>query len=127
MPEVFLVQPSEVNIQNRTIYSTIPADVPTPAFSLFEEVRVAPDAVAVVVGLEFCSLERSLTIFEHPGSEGWWVHLHWKFDTPSKRNWRRAEYLGFSQTEGYLMRLAEEYQQSQATKAAEPELLPIAS
>lgn len=127
MSEILFIQPSEDDIQSRTICATIPLDVPPPAFSLFEEVRTAPDTVAVVVGLEYCSLERSLIAFGNPSSEGWWCHLNWRFDTASKNNWRRAEYLGFSQTEGYLLRLAEEYQESQQVKAAEPESLPIAS
>ncbi|MBD2093588.1 hypothetical protein H6F90_00265 [Trichocoleus sp. FACHB-591] len=127
MPEVFLVQPSRAKISNRTICATIPKKVPLPAFSLFEEVPIAPDVVAIVVGLEYCSAQRSETIYEHPDNQGWWCHIFWKFEVDNKRNRQRADYMGHIHTEGYLRRLAREYQQSQQAQAAEPELLPIAS
>jgi tRNA uridine 5-carbamoylmethylation protein Kti12 len=127
MSEFFLLQPFEANISSRTLCATIPPDVPLPAFNLFQEIRIAPDVAGIIVGLEYSSAERSEIIFENPDSEGWWCHIHWKFDVEHERNRRRADFLGHTWTEEYLLQMAERYERSQQAKAAESELLPIAS
>lgn len=127
MSKILALQPSKAKISKRSICVIIPKKIPLPAFSLFEEVPIAPDVVAIVVGLEYCSAQRSETIYEHPDNEGWWCHIFWKFNADTKRNRQRADYMGHIHTEGYLHRLAREYQQSQQAETAEPELLLIAS
>ncbi|MEP0872997.1 hypothetical protein NDA01_24725 [Trichocoleus desertorum AS-A10] len=127
MSKILALQPSKTKVSSRTICTTIPRNTPLPTFSLFQEVQIGPDVSVVVVGIEYCSRARSVAIFENSNSQGWWVHLDWRFTEDTKRNRGRADYMGYIWSEGRLLRAAKDYQRSLETKAAEPELILIAS
>lgn len=127
MPEILLLQPFEGNTPSRTISTTVPSDVPIPAFSLFQEVRTAPDTTAIVVGLEWISLHRSEFIYEDPSYEGWWVHIEWRFDSLAKTNSRIADTLGHTWPEERLEDAAERYQRSRHVAIEPVQLLSVAS
>lgn len=128
MSEILLLQPPKADIPSRGICATVPAGTPLPGFTLFQEVRTAPNITAIVVGLEWMSLDRSEVIYEDSSYEGWWVHIDWRFDPESEIDSRVADTLGHTWPEELLEDAAESYQRSQQTQAVQPvELLPVAS